>query len=427
MLQNVGRWLVSALLRLWEWLRLFLSSWQRTDKWHGDASGPKPVSLWPSEGPPPEGSPFDDTMMDLSGGKSPVDRRGVDHHMVDIDSSPVILAMERRALRQIFYRLDLPLVPSLAFVALSQTRDPVAAFKLFASWVGVNADAARDRTGTAHPRMVLAIELLSQLTPLRSFLTGVGERRIREALFATAGPDHLSILRDQAERVTIAAELHRTGTRIKELQDCVLGGRLRELINEVLFDPLAASKDEIEEGVQVGRRLEAALRRLATLEADVTRDLQSLHEAYRTGTLSNEHAAWCDVQAEAFELLLNTIVGADTLDLIEEQVAQGEAIRDGLAAMRAAGGAGARDARRPTLRDEIEQALAVLGLPRSPTPTWHVIMLRYRALVRIHNTDDPDNRATPEQLDENTKHMQEINGARDLLKQHQDKLADVMT
>jgi hypothetical protein len=351
------------------------------------------------------------------------------HRVADLDSSPISVAMERRALQQIFYRLDLPFVPGWAFTALEETRDPVVAFKRFAIWVGVDPIAARDRAATARQRMALAIELLSQLAPLRTLLTPDGDRRIRDALADTAGHDPLSILSDHMECVTAAAELHRIGSRLEELPSCILASRLRNLINDTTGDPLATPTDEIEEGIEIGRRLEDTLRLLAGFREDVTRDLQCLDKAFLHGTLSKKHAPWCNGQADAFEVMLDIVEHDDTLDIdkLEEYVKQGEVIRDSLARMRAAAGsAGPGGAHRPDPIKKVEEALATLGLTLSPKLTWRAIKRAYDNLRKAHHTDFPINRKTKEQEDANNKRMQEINGAVDDLRSaHKDKLVEI--
>jgi hypothetical protein len=349
-------------------------------------------------------------------------RMKIDSTIADFDSSAIV-AMERRALRQIFDHLDLAWVPGLAFVALEQTRDPVMAFKRFARWVGVDPIAARDRTDTALLRMALAIELLSELAPLSSLLSDDGDKRICVALRDSTGPDPLSRLRDQMEHVTAAAELHRIGSRMEELPSCMLASRLREIINEIMRDPLATTKHEIGDGIKLGGRLEDALRDLKAFTVEVTGNLELLHDAYLDGTLSGEHAAWCDEQRDAFERLLDEIMNDVSLGVIEveQRVKQGEVIRDSLLMIRG---------RRPPLPltpiEEIDEALAALNLARSPTLSWRAIERRCNILRKEHNTDDPDHRATPEQLQANTERMKEINNAMDSLKKHKDKLVDLM-
>jgi hypothetical protein len=356
----------------------------------------------------------------------PIDpaRAKIDSAVVDFDSRAII-EMERRALRQIFDHLDLPLVPGWAFSALEQTRDPVMAFKLFATWVGVDPIAARDRADAAISRMELAIDLLRELIPLRSLLTDDGDKRICDALRDSTGPGSLSRLHDQKEQVAAAATLHRMGSRIEELPSCNFASRLREIINEVTADPLSTTKPDMEEGIETGERLEKALLGLKTLEKDVADDLQLLHEAYLAGTLSDEHAVWCNEQSDAFEHLLDEIVNDASLGAIEEHVKQGEAIRDSLLTMRGYG-AGARRTGPRTPIEEVDEALTALGLARSPTLNWREIERHIRNLWRKHSTDDPKNRATPEQHRANTERMQEINTARDILKKYKDKLADMM-
>jgi hypothetical protein len=373
--------------------------------------------------------PPDDKLSDLKFPPSPPinpARTKIDSTVVDFDSSAVV-AMERRALRQIFDHLDLALVPGWAFVALEQTRDPVMAFKRFATWVGVDPIAARDRADTAMSRMALAIELLGELAPLRSLLSEDGDKRICDALRDSTGPESLSRLRHQMEQVTAAAKLHRIGSRMEELPKCILASRLREIINQVIVDPLATTKHDMGEGIETGERLEEALRGLKTLETDVTRDLEWLGDAYFDGTLSSEHAAWCDEQRDAFERLIGEITDDDSLGMIgvEERVKQCEAIRDSLSTMRGYG-AEPRGARRLSPVEEVDDALAALGLVRSPTLNWRAIEQHCRTLRKEHNTDDPDHGTTPEQLRANTERMQEINNAMDSLKKYKDKLADMM-
>jgi hypothetical protein len=271
--------------------------------------------------------------------------------------------------------------------------------------------------------------LLTQLSALRHLLTEKGERQIREVLADNTGPDPLSSLRDRTEHLSSTAELYRIGCRIDELPSCVLASRLRELINDTVGDPLAIPKNEILDGIEVARRLEAALRLLAALHVDLTRALEWLQDANRHGRLSKEHASWCDAQADAFDSLLDTIE-RDCLHVIEveERVKRGEVIRDSLMRLKAkAGGGREREgAQRPTVIEQVNAALAVLGLPQSPIPTWGEIEQRKRDLWKKHSTDDPVNRTTPEKLRANTERMQEINGAMEVLKEHKDKLVDAM-
>jgi hypothetical protein len=326
--------------------------------------------------------------------------------------------------------LDLAIVPGWAFVALEQTRDPVMAFKRFATWVGVDPLAARDREHTAISRIALAIELLSELGQSRNLLTEDGDRRICDALRDRTGPDPLSRLRDQMGHVTAAAKLHRIGSRMEELPSCILASRLQAIINEIMRDPLATARPEIEDGINIGERLEEALRVLKALQTEVAHDLELLHDAYLEGTLSSDHATWCDEQADAFDRLLDEIMTDNSLGVIdiEERVKQGEVIRDSLLTMRAhpKGGWDEGGPRRPTPIEEVEEALAALGLARNPTLNWRAIERRCNVLRKEHNTDDPDHRTTPEQLRANTERMKEINNAMDSLKKYRDKLADMM-
>jgi hypothetical protein len=347
------------------------------------------------------------------------------HSPIPDFDSPAIVAMERRALRQIFDHLDLVMVPGLAFVALEQTRNPVKAFKLFATWVGVDPLAARDRVDDALLRLALAIELLSELGPFRELLTKDGDRRISDALRDTTAPDPLSRLRSQMERVAAAAKLHRIGKRMGKLPSCILVSRMQAIINEIIGDPLATERLEIEDGIGMAERLEAALRDLGIVEADVIRDLEELGKAYSEGTLSVEHAAWCDGQRDAFERLFNEIESDDSLGVIEieERVKRAERIRDSLLTMRGRSG-GDPGRRGPTPEEEIDDAFVVLGL--SPTSDWRAIERCGNALRKKHNTDDPDHRATPEQQRANTERMQQINTAMDCLRKYKDRLADLM-
>jgi hypothetical protein len=57
---------------------------------------------------------------------------------------------------------------------------------------------------------------------------------------------------------------------------------------------------------------------------------------------------------------------------------------------------------------------------------WRAIEQRCNFLRWEHNTDDPDHRVTPEQLQANTERMKEINNAMDSLEKYKDKLVDVM-
>jgi hypothetical protein len=258
-------------------------------------------------------------------------------------------------------------------------------------------------------------------------VTDAGDHRIRAALRDTSGADPLSRLRDQVERVAAAAKLQRTGSRMEGLSRCALVLRMLTMIHEITADPLATARPEIDEGIEVAERLERALHRLRMFETDVTRDLKELGKAYSEGRLSGGHAAWCDEQAYTFERIVKEIETDDSQGVIEieEHVKQAEGIRDSVRTMRGhpGGDPGPREA---TPEEEVEKALAALGLPRRPVPDWPTIMRRCNALRKEHNTDDPDHRATKKQELANNLRMQEINTAMDCLKKHKAKLADMV-
>jgi hypothetical protein len=215
MLERVKSWFGSTLRAWWRLLGL------RNGKWRDAATHSKRARL-------KESLPPDDRLSDLDFRPSPPinpARLKVDPIVVD---SPAIIAMERRALRQIFEHLDLAMVPGWAFIALEQTRDPVMAFKRFSTWVGVDPLAARDREDTAMSRIAIAIELLSELAQLRDLLSEAGDSRICDALRDRRGS--LSRLRDQMEHVTAAAKLHRIASRMEELPSCILASRLQAIV-----------------------------------------------------------------------------------------------------------------------------------------------------------------------------------------------------
>jgi hypothetical protein len=353
------------------------------------------------------------------------------HGTVDLDSSPIIAAMERRALRQIFDRLELPLVPGMAFAALEQTRDPVAAFKHFAIGVGVDPFAARDREGAALSRMTLAIELLTQLSALRNLLTEEGGSQILDVLADTSGRDPLSRLRNHMEHVASAAELNRVGSSLEELRDSGVPSRMGESINksinEVMGNPLGTPKEQIEERIEVGRRLEAALKLLVALTDDASRDLEWLQ---KNGSLSKEDCDWCDEQAKTFESLIHGVDEAPDVAEVETLVQQCKRIRDELAYMKESVGGGRA---RPAEKTPVEQfyaVLDVLGLGRGRKLTWQEIFKHILHLRKQHNTDDPDHVKTPEDMRRNNERMQQINAANDDLKnlrrKHGDRLVDVI-
>jgi hypothetical protein len=356
----------------------------------------------------------------------------------DFDS-PAIAVMERHALRQIFDDLDLAMTPRWAFAALEQTRDPVTAFTTFCNWVGVDAFAARERKDAALSRLAVAIDLLSELSPVRDLLSDEGERRIADALRNAAGRDPLARLRDQAARAAAAAKLCRIGARLEELPPCALfSQRLQRLIRETAADPLATALPDQEEGVAAAERLEAALQGLKVISAEVTEILAALQSVSLRGALSADHAAWIDSQTDAFERLLDEIENDPSLIVvdIDGRVTQAGTIRDGLASIRGfydgggSGGGGSSGGSRGGPRpsgpaEEIDEALATLGLTRREASDWRMIEKRCRELRKKHNTDDPDHRATDELLRENTARMQAINNAMDTLKKYKDRLADV--
>jgi len=191
---------------------------------------------------------------------------------------------------------------------------------------------------------------------------------------------------------------------------------------------LATVLPDLEEGIAAAERLEVALRNFEAVYAEVINSLDVLQRASLDGTLSADHVAWINGQAEAFERLLNDIEDDASLGVIdvEERITQAEAIRDSLATMRGyPGGGGSGGPRRTAPTDKIDEALKVLGLAR-PVLDWRTIDRRCKELRKKHNTDDPDHRATPELLRENTECMKAINNAMDCLKKYKDRLADVM-
>jgi hypothetical protein len=338
--------------------------------------------------------------------------------------SPIVASMERRALRQIFNHLGLSLVPSEAFVALEQTHDPVTAFARFSSLAGTSAESVRDRVGDAYERMTLAVDLLFELAPLRGVLTDEGRDRIFNAIGDTGGPEPLSALRSRAEQVTAVAQLQRIGDSLSGYSECSMAAHLVRLIGDTVKDPLAADKDDIEIGIEAGYRLEKALTRLATLQGQVASDLAELQTAHFGDHLSSAHAEWCDAQAEAFdrhfaEAML--VDSSDTISRIEELVEKCEVIRDSLAVVRER--ISGEETAPPPL-DEPSVHLAALGFPSAPRPTWSEVLQAFRDLVKVHNTDDPGNRATEEQEQANKARMQEIIAARDYLKRNREQLAD---
>lgn len=339
--------------------------------------------------------------------------------------------MERRALRQIFDRLELPLVPGMAFAALEQTRDPVAAFKHFATGVGVDPFAARDREGAALSRMTLAIELLTQLSALRNLLTEEGASRILDVLADTGGRDPLSRLRHHMEHVASAAELSRIGSSLEELRESGVASRMGESINnsinEVMGDPLGTPKEQIEEGIEAGRRLEAALKLLVILTDDASRDLDWLQ---KNGSLSKKDYDWCNEQAKTFESLIHGVDEAPNVAEVETLVRQCKKIRDDLAYMKELIGGGRAKPAEKTPVEQFNALLDILGLGRGRKLTWQEIFKHILRLRKQHNTDDPDHVKTPEDLERNNERMKQINVAnddlRDLRRKHSDKLVDVI-
>jgi hypothetical protein len=423
MFGKVGAWLATALRTVAEQCGLVAPRLRHK----GVRRGAARRSERPLFGSRSEDEPRPSTVsppIDWVRAKSP---RGV----IDLDASPIIAAMERRALRQIFDRLKLPLVPGMAFAALEKTRDPVAAFKHFATWVGVDPFAARDRNGAALSRMTLAIELLTELTALRNLLTEEGESRILDVLADTSGRDPLSRLRNNMEHVTSAAELHQIGVRLEELRKRGVASRMEasisKLIGDVMGDPLETPKEQIEEGIVVGRRLETALELLAALADDASRDLDWLQ---RNGNLSEEDGSWCDTQAETFESLVRRIGEALKVDEVERLIQQCKTIRDSLAYVRELVGGGRTRSTEKTPIEKFYAALDVLDLSRGPKLTWQQIYGRITHLRKQHHPDYPENRRTPEEKRRNTERVAQINAVkRDLAwlrREHGDKLVDVI-
>lgn len=424
MFRKVGAWLATALRTVAE--RCGLLTPRSPDKGgrRGGARRPKrPLferSRSKDEPRPSTASPPIDWVRPKSG-----------RDAVDLDASPIIAAMERRALRQIFDRLELPLVPGMAFAALEQTRDPVAAFKHFATGVGVDPFAARDREGAALSRMTLAIELLTQLSALRNILTEDGASRILDVLADTSGRDPLSRLRHHMEHVASAAELSRIGSSLEELRESGVASRMGETINnsinEVTGDPLGTPKEQIEEGIEVGRRLEAALKLLVVLTDDASRDLNWLQ---KNGNLSEKQYDWCNGQAKTFESLVYDVDEALNVADVEALIQQCKEIRDGLAYMKNSVGGGRAKPAEKTPVETFYALLDVLGLGRGRKLTWQEIFKHIKHLQKQHYTDDPDHVKTPEDFQRNNERMKQINVAnddlRDLRRKHSDKLVDVI-
>lgn len=341
-----------------------------------------------------------------------------------------IEAMERRALRQIFDVFGLPMTPGWAFRGLHETRDPVAAFKLFSRWVGVDPVAARGREAGAISRLEVAIHLLWETWSLRDVLAEVGDRRIRDALADTTGPDPLPRLRDQLACVTEVAKLHRIAARLEALfnespdllQRCALfSDRLQPLISEIAADPLLTEREDIDEGLLAAERLEVALCTFRTVHAEVRECLTALAAV----PLAPEHVHFCDQQTEKFEQLLGALEGNFSVSVaeIEDYVTQAAVIRDSLMMMRGADGPVPHETDAVV---EIEEALAALGLSREAGLDWVTIEKRCRELRKKHNTDDPEHCTTPELMSENTERMKDINNAMDVLKRFRHVLTEVM-
>lgn len=344
----------------------------------------------------------------------------------DFAYSPIIVSMERRALRQIFYHLEFPFVPSEAFVALDRTHDPVEAFREFATLIGTTAEAVRDRASNAWTRMALAVDLLFELAPLRGALTEVGKAHVLEALADNSGAPSVAALKAKLELVTIAAELQRVGENLSGFADCPMVANFMKVVLETAGDPIIVEAADIEVGLDVGRRLQSALVKLERLRDEVASDLTALDEALRRGHLSDAHALWCDERRQDFEGQLAVLFmpdGANSLRDVEEIVAKCEEIRASLMTMRAHFGDDDNDDPADIAFDAFANHISVLGFSPGALPTWSEVVRRYRELAKAHNTDDPSNRETEEQAAKNKSRMQEINAARDFLKNNRDRLA----
>jgi predicted RNase H-like HicB family nuclease len=194
-----------------------------------------------------------------------------------------------------------------------------------------------------------------------------------------------------------------------------------------MVDPLGTPKEQIEEGIEAGRRLEAALKLLEVLTDDASRDLNWLQ---KNGNLSKEDYNWCNEQAKTFESLIHGVDEALKVAEVETLIQQCKKIRDGLAYVRELVGGGRAKSTEKTPIERFYAALDVLGLGRGSKLTWREISKRILLLRKQHNTDDPDHGKTPEEMRRNTERMQQINvvndDLNDLRRKHNDKLVDVI-
>jgi hypothetical protein len=220
--------------------------------------------------------------------------------------------------------------------------------------------------------------------------------------------------------------LHRLGARIDELHNCYLTNELKALIADTIQDPLSLPVIEIQQGLEIAQRVEVSLNTLSTLEKDVYELLKWLQSAFNRGDMSEDHAFWCDDKRREFTSLISDIENAHTIDLLETLIKEAEGIRDSLATVRGRGASKEEsEPAKRTLREQIDEALAVLGLSRNSGLTWRHVITQRNAFWRNHSTDVPENRKTPEQYRKNTEILQKINLAFDFLQLYKDKLIDV--
>jgi hypothetical protein len=137
-------------------------------------------------------------------------------------------------------------------------------------------------------------------------------------------------------------------------------------------------------------------------------------------TMPPDHVIWCNNKAEEFNTIHQEICNNSSINhlQIEEYVKQCEQIRDSIATMRGT-------IPSPPV-DEIEEALAKLGLARCAELTLITIEKQYRVLAKRYHPDLLENSKTPELKAENDKRLTEINVAMDCLRRNASKLVDEM-
>ncbi len=317
---------------------------------------------------------------------------GSGEYSTAVSENPTLSLLRRRAFIQLFDHFGLVMIPSEAWTALDEVKDPVAAFRQFATWVGCVPEHVRRKDVAQLARMQIAIDLLVSLHQIRLHLSGIGVNRIRRALAF----DDNAMLADQARLIESLSIIQVCRLRADGLPPCATYELFANLMDAECRDPLAAAPGDIEEAGLISDRLLRAMHSYTDCRAKILGAAAEIEQIWSHIPASTHDVDVRDgilIRAEDFDKDLNdnSSLGVDGIENLAGECAILLEYLYGIHA-RYASDAGARPG--DAYVDERGSALKFFGFPLASSPSEEDIKKIFREMWKKYNVDDPTHRVT---------------------------------